>query len=117
MRKRFFWSPTGANQRWPAGDSVGAPGHAVPFNWLKIDNRGAGAVNVFLDNGPASNDQMLYYMAVASGKVRVVNLAGPHDDPDAGDAWPRDLTLIAQGATTCMIEISDHEITDIDQTI
>lgn len=116
MRKRFYWSPTAAGQVWPSSSADGGRGHLEPFNWIKVDNRGAHDVRLGFESNIA-DDQMRYYASIPTVKVRIMNVAGPHDDPEAGDAWPRELYLVAAGSTTVMIEIADHEISDIDQTI
>lgn len=119
MRKRFFWSPTAANQVWPSSSPDGGLSHLEPFNWVKIDNRGAHDVRMYLEApGTGADDQMRYIASIPTVKVRILNVAGPNDDPLRGDAWPHDLYLVSiGGATTVMIEIADHEISDIDQAI
>lgn len=115
MRKRFFWNPSGALQNWP---SLGERGKIEPFNWVKIENRGANPVRFALSPLTA-DDAMQYYASIPNGKVRIFNVAGPHDDPSReGEGWPRELHLLSvTGGTTVMIEISDTDIADIDQSI
>lgn len=112
MRKRYFWKPTGAGQRWPDPAASGGQGGLVPFNWLKIDNRGANPVRVSL-SPQAADDDMDYIASVKNGEVRTMNLAGPHDVAEKGDGWPHEISLISvTGGTTVLIEIADHPIVD-----
>jgi hypothetical protein len=110
MRSRFFWAPTAA-ARWP--DDVA--GNNMPaFNWIKIDNRGAADVEVGLSN--PSTSHVDYIAKVKAGKARILNIAGP-DRSDTDDQWSQELHLNAEGATSVMIEISDHPIVDMLWTI
>lgn len=110
MRQRYFWAAAAA-ARWP--DDVG--GQPVPpFNWIKIDNRGASDVEVGLAN--PSTSHVDYIAKVKTGKSRIFNIAGP-DREDRDDPWAQELHLNAEGATSVMIEVSDHPIVDMLWTI
>jgi hypothetical protein len=115
MRQRFFWKPAAAGARWPE-DVTGQ--NLPPFNWVKIDNRGANPVLVGLNAQPA-NDQMDFYAQVSGGKWRCFNVAGPKkDEADGGDSFLEEVHLLAiTGGTTVMIEISDTPLVDMGYTI
>lgn len=111
MRKRF---PIllGANGRWP---DAGTGGIGFPFNWVKIDNRGAASVDVGLNANPTAGDKIDNYMTVGNGKVRVFNVAGPKNaDGSNNEDWPDQLYLVSASGTTLMLEVSDHPIVDMD---
>lgn len=110
MRKRQPITLAAAG-RWPdAGGGLG-----IPFNWLKIDNRGAGAVDVALSANPTAGDKTDTLFTVAAGKVRVVNVAGPRQGPnaDAAEEWPSEVRLVSASGTTLVLEVADHPIVDM----
>ncbi len=108
MRLRWYFNPTAAGQVWP-----GPADQAIPaaFNWVKIDNRGAGAVAVGFTSTvqDVGTDE---YLRVPAGGVRVFNVAGPKNGDDS-DAWPGRLFLRAVAATTVLVELADHPIVDL----
>jgi hypothetical protein len=114
MRLRFVFAPTAAGQAWPGpGDQQ----ITVPFNWVKIDNRGAGGVAVGFNNALVNQAGLSdYYLTVSAGKVRVFNVGGPKNGEDS-DNWPNKLVVKAVAATTVLIEIADHPIVDLISTI
>jgi len=113
VRLKFIFAPTGAGQTWPGPADQPIPG---PFNWVRIDNRGAG--DVALGFTPTFGQSSLtdYDRKVSAGKVRVFNVAGPENGEDS-DAWPNKLFVRAVAATTVLIEIADHPIVDLISTI
>lgn len=120
MRERYYWTASAGGARWP--DDVGGL-NLPPFNWVKIDNRGANDVTVGVTN-PAVGDDMTYLVKVKSGKTRVFNIAGPERMETEGEAGPSlnwsqtlDILCAAAGATTLLIEIADHPIVDMIWTI
>lgn len=111
MRQRFYVT-LGAGGRWP--DAVG--GNNLPaFNWVKVDNRGAGAVTVGLNPQPGASDALDYLLQVPAGVCRVFNVAGANRDvsDDPGNAWPSELHLVSSAGSTVMVEIADHPIVDL----
>lgn len=109
MRKRLPIT-LAAGGRWP--DSGG--GFGVPFNWLKIDNRGSGAVDGALSANPQAGDKVDTLFTVAAGKVRVLNLAGPRGSgDDTEEEWPSELRLVSTAGTNLVVEIADCPIVDM----
>lgn len=109
MRKR--WPIVlAAGGRWPdADDNVGEP-----FNWVKIDNRGANDVDVSLGSNPIAGNLEQTLLTVSSGKVRVFNVAGPkQQDGTRGGDWPDEIFLVSASGTTLMLEVADHPIVDL----
>lgn len=108
MREKYYFNPTAVNQTWPGPQDQPIP---APFNWAKVDNRGAGDLWV----GFAATVQNVatdYYLQVRAGTVRVFNLGGPKNGDDS-DAWPNRLFVRAVAATTALIEIADHPLVDL----
>lgn len=99
-----------ANGRWP--DAGG--GFDVPFNWLKVDNRGSASVDVSLAANPTAGDLLSTLFTVGNGKVRVMNLAGPHKPGETQEDWPDAVFLVSASGTTVLLEIADHPIVDMD---
>jgi hypothetical protein len=117
MRQRFTWLASAGSARWPEDAQIEGGVMLRPFNWVKIDNRGANDVVVGLTN-PSFSDRD-YLVKVKSGKWRVFNVAGPVRDGDDVEALPHELHLqvAAAGVTTCMIEVDDVPIVDMGYTI
>lgn len=109
MRKRIPIT-LGAGGRWPdAGGGLG-----VPFNWVKIDNKGAASVDVALSANPASGDKIDTLFTVKSGAVRVMNLSGPRvPGASEGEDWPDEIHLVSASGTTLVLEIADYPIVDM----
>lgn len=108
MRKRLPIT-LAAGGRWP--DAGG--GFGVRFNWIKIDNKGSASVDVALSANPAAGDKIDTLFTVASGKVRVLNVAGPRGIPGDPDDWPDEVKLVSTSGTTLVLEIADHPIVDM----
>lgn len=108
MRKRVA-IPLAAGGRWPDGGGA----LSVPFNWVKIDNRGANPVDVALSANPAAGDKIDTLMTVAAGKVRVFNVAGPRPGDGRGEDWPDEIRLVSALGTTVVLELADHPIVDM----
>jgi hypothetical protein len=116
VRQRFTWLASAANARWP--EDVQAEGGVSlrPFNWVKIDNRGASDVVVGFGN-PSVSDRD-YVVKVKAGKMRVFNVQGPVKHGDDEEALPHELNLQAlAGVTTVAIEVDDAPIVDMIFTI
>lgn len=113
MRLRFTFAPTAAGQAWPGPQDQPIP---APFNWVRIDNKGAGNVVVGWSNTVAQGTLTDYDRLISAGKVRVFNVGGPKNGEDS-DAWPNRLVVKAVAATTVQIEIADHPIVDLISTI
>lgn len=113
MRLRFSFAPTAAGQTWPGPADQPIPG---PFNWVRIDNKGAGDVVVGWASTVAQGTLTDYDRKVSAGKTRVFNVAGPKNGQD-DDAWPQRLFVRAVAATTVQIELADHPIVDLISTI
>ena len=110
MRKRFAFT-LAANGRWPDAQTGGI---GFPFNWVKIDNRGAASVDVGLNGNPAAGDKIDTYMTVGNGKVRVFNVAGPRNaDGSNTEDWPDQVYLVSASGTTVVLEVADHPIVDL----
>lgn len=107
MRKRKAIT-LAAGGRWP--DQEG--GFGVPFNWVKIDNRGSNAVDFALSGTPTAGDKIDTLLTVGAGKCRVFNVAGPKGGDEQED-WPDELKLISTSGTTLELEIADHPIVDL----
>lgn len=108
MRKRVA-VVLAAGGRWP--DTGGSFG--VPFNWIKVDNKGSNAVDVALSNNPAAGDKIDTLFTVGAGKVRVLNVAGPRHIEGDQDDWPDLINLVSASGTTLVLEIADHPIVDM----
>lgn len=98
-----------AGGRWP--DATG--GFGMAFNWLKVDNRGANAVDVALAANPAAGDLSSTLLTVGAGKCRVFNVAGPRTEDSPGEDWPLEVYLVSASGTTVELEIADHPIVDM----
>jgi hypothetical protein len=98
-----------AGGRWP--DAGG--GFGVRFNWVKIDNRGSGTVDVGLGGMPTAGDKVDTVMTVKNGTVRVFNVAGPRSAEGPGEDWPDQITLVSASGTTVRLEVADHPIVDL----
>lgn len=113
MRKRFSIK-LAASGRWP--DNL-TGGINRPFNWVKVDNRGANGVDVGLNANPTAGDLIDTLMTVSNGKVRVFNVGGPFNGgKDTSDAWPDQLYLVSASGTTVILEVADHPIVDVPGT-
>lgn len=108
MRKRKAIT-LAAGGRWP--DAGG--GFGVPFNWIKVDNKGAQSVDVSLAANPAAGDLASALFTVSAGKVRVMNVAGPHVPGQTQEDWPDELFLVSTTGTTVVLEVADHPIVDM----
>jgi hypothetical protein len=123
VRQRFTWLASASNARWPEDAQVEGGVSLRPFNWVKIDNRGANDVIVSLGNPSASDRD--YLVKVKAGKWRVFNVAGPlksglhaPQGTDDEEALPHELHLQAlTGVTTVLIEVDDAPIVDMGFTI
>ena len=128
MRQRFTWLATAGSARWPEDAQVEGGVSLRPFNWVKIDNRGANDVVVGLSN-PSFSDRD-YLVKVKAGKTRVFNVQGPPKPTPPAEAPPGDaadelesmphelhLQVAAAGVTTCDIEVDDAPIVDMIWTI
>ena len=114
MRRRYAVT-LAAGGRWPdVGDSLSMP----RFNWVKIDNKGSASVDVSLNANPTAGDKIDTLFTVGNGKVRTLNVAGPHppgsDHPDAGEGWPDIVHLVSASGTTVVVELADHPIVDME---
>lgn len=115
MRQRFTWLASAANARWPEDVQVEGGVSLRPFNWVKIDNRGANDVVVGFGN-PSVSDRD-YVVKVKAGKCRVFNVEGPVGGNDI-EALPHELNLqVLVGVTTVLIEVDDSPIVDMLWTI
>lgn len=111
MRKRFPIT-LAAGGRWPDAQT-GSPGFR--FNWVKIDNRGTGPVDVALSGKPAAGDLTDTLLTVGAGKVRVFNVASPKDhEGKVQDDWPDEINLVSALGSTVLLELADHPIVDMD---
>jgi hypothetical protein len=117
VRQRFTWLASAGSARWPEDSQVEGGVSLRPFNWVKIDNRGANDVLVGLNN-PSLSDRD-YLLKVKSGKTRVFNVEGPIRHGDDVEALPHKLNLlvVAAGVTTVLIEVDDSPIVDMIWTI
>jgi hypothetical protein len=109
VRERYYFNPTAVGQTWPGPGDQPIP---APFNWCKVDNRGAGDVAVGFASTVQAASGIDYYLQVRAGQVRVFNLGGPKNGDDS-DHWPNRLFLRAIAATTVLVEIADHPIVDL----
>jgi len=110
VRKRFALT-LAANGRWPDAQTGGI---GFCFNWVKVDNRGSGPVDVGLNAMPASGDKIDTYLTVGNGKMRVFNVAGPKNaDGTNTEDWPDQVYLVSANGTTLLLEVADHPIVDM----
>lgn len=111
MRKRFAIT-LAAGGRWPDGQTGGI---GFPFNWVKVDNKGAAAVSVGLNAQVAAGDAIDSYLTVVNGRVRVFNVAGPKlSDGSNMEDWPDQVYLVSATGTTVLLEVADHPIVDME---
>lgn len=111
MRKRFQVVLL-ANGQWPDAQTGGI---GFQFNWVKVDNRGTGKVDLGLSPLQVQADLVAGLMTVSGGKVRVFNLGGAKR-PDG--TWPDDVPdqvyLKADNSgTTVVLEVADEPIVDL----
>lgn len=117
MRKRFPITLV-AGGKWP---DAATGGIGFYFNWVKVDNKGANAVDLSLAPAQAQGDLVNNYASISAGKVRVFNLASarrgtPDDeDIDKGEDWPDQVYLVCAiaGGTTVLLEVADHPLVDL----
>lgn len=110
MRRRFPIT-LAANGRWPDAQSGGI---SQPFNWIKIDNRGSGSVDVAFSAKPTSGDVADTVLTVSGNKVRVFNCAGPlNPDGTRTEDWPDQVYLVSAGGTSLILEVADRPIVDM----
>ena len=127
MRQRFAVT-LAANGRWPDADQGR---NLPPFNWVRIDNRGANPVVV----GPKpvgqglTSDDLDYSYKVSGGKVRVFNVGPPrpnldldpvHPDPVMGastDSYWHEIHAFSLAGTNVEIDIADYPLVDLISTI
>ena len=113
MRKRYVVQ-LAASGKWP---DAGVSSIGFPFNWVKVDNRGATDVDVSLTPPGIQGDLATNYLTVKTGKVRVFNLAGPKNSDDTPyDEWPNQIWLVcgSGGSSTVMLEVADCPIVDME---
>lgn len=127
MRQRFRVT-LAANGKWPDADSGR---NLPPFNWIRVDNRGANPVVVAPGPVGATNvaDQLDYDYLVSGGKVRVFNVGPPrhnqdpdpvHPDPEMGastDSWWHEIHLFSALGTTLEVDVADYALVDLISTI
>jgi hypothetical protein len=113
MRKRFAIVLAAAG-RWPDAQTGGI---GFPFNWVKVDNKGSGALDLALSATPAAGDKVDTYATIAAGKSRVFNVAGPRNpDGTLSEDWPDQVYLVSTNGTTLLLEVADHPIVDMTYT-
>jgi hypothetical protein len=116
VRKRFP-IVLAANAKWP---DAAAGGIGFYFNWVKVDNKGAGPVDISLAPAMTQGDLVNNYATITAGKVRVFNLAGPRrgtpddQDVDKGEDWADQVYLVVGATgTTVLLEVADHPLVDL----